>query len=90
MTRPRGAAKPGPRRSRCALLLSARSPPNPPAPTRCPPVNECGAWPSVAKNFRRSMWLATPRERVGDLPLGVDYMPKPWQPLNVLIAANRR
>jgi CheY-like chemotaxis protein len=31
-----------------------------------------------------------PRERVGDLPLGVDYMPKPWQPLNVLIAANRR
>ena len=31
-----------------------------------------------------------PRERVGDLPLGVDYMPKPWRPLNVLIAANRR
>jgi len=30
-----------------------------------------------------------PRERVGDLPLGVDYMPKPWQPLNVLIAAER-
>jgi hypothetical protein len=28
-----------------------------------------------------------PRERVGDLPLGVHYMPKPWQPLNVLIAA---
>jgi DNA-binding NtrC family response regulator len=30
-----------------------------------------------------------PRERVGDLPLGVDYMPKPWQPLNVLIAAEQ-
>jgi hypothetical protein len=28
------------------------------------------------------------RERVGDLPLGVDYMPKPWQPLDVLIAAS--
>src|SRR6266404_1229323 len=30
-----------------------------------------------------------PRERVGDLPLGVDYVPKPWQPLNVLIAAEQ-
>ena len=30
-----------------------------------------------------------PRERVGELPLGVDYMPKPWQPLNVLIAAEQ-
>ncbi len=28
-------------------------------------------------------------ERVGDLPLGVAYMPKPWQPLNVLIAAEQ-
>ena len=28
-----------------------------------------------------------PRERVGDLPPGVGYMPKPWQPLNVLMAA---
>jgi DNA-binding NtrC family response regulator len=28
-----------------------------------------------------------PRELVGDLPLGVDYMPKPWQPLNLLVAA---
>jgi len=28
-----------------------------------------------------------PRERVGQLPPGVAYMPKPWQPLNVLIAA---
>jgi len=30
-----------------------------------------------------------PRERVGDLPLGVAYMRKPWQPLNVLIAAEQ-
>jgi hypothetical protein len=30
-----------------------------------------------------------PRERVGELPLGVDYMPKPWRPLNVLIAAEQ-
>jgi len=28
-----------------------------------------------------------PRERGGELPPGVGYMPKPWQPLNVLIAA---
>ncbi len=28
-----------------------------------------------------------PRERIGELPPGVGYMPKPWQPLNVLIAA---
>jgi hypothetical protein len=31
-----------------------------------------------------------PCERVGKLPPGVGYMPKPWQPLNVLIAPNRR
>ena len=30
-----------------------------------------------------------PRERVGQLPPGVAYMRKPWQPLNVLIAAER-
>jgi len=30
-----------------------------------------------------------PRARVGELPPGVAYMPKPWQPLNVLIAAER-
>ena len=30
-----------------------------------------------------------PRERVGQLPPGVAYMPKPWQPLNVLIAAEQ-
>jgi DNA-binding NtrC family response regulator len=28
-----------------------------------------------------------PRERIGPLPPGVGYVPKPWQPLNVLIAA---
>jgi DNA-binding NtrC family response regulator len=30
-----------------------------------------------------------PCERVGKLPPGVGYMPKPWQPLNVLIAAEQ-
>ena len=30
-----------------------------------------------------------PRERAGELPPGVAYMPKPWRPLNVLIAAER-
>src|SRR5437016_12273939 len=30
-----------------------------------------------------------PCERVGGLPAGVGYMPKPWQPLNVLIAAEQ-
>jgi len=30
-----------------------------------------------------------PRARVGDLPLGVGYMAKPWQPLDVLIAAKQ-
>jgi hypothetical protein len=29
------------------------------------------------------------RDRVGDLPLGVGYMAKPWQPLDVLIAAKQ-
>src|SRR2546427_2321347 len=31
-----------------------------------------------------------PLERIRELPPRVGYMPKPWQPLNVLIAANRR
>ena len=30
-----------------------------------------------------------PRELVGELPLGVDYMLKPWQPLNLLVAAKQ-
>jgi CheY-like chemotaxis protein len=30
-----------------------------------------------------------PLERVGKLPPGVAYMPKPWQPFNVLIAAEQ-
>jgi CheY-like chemotaxis protein len=29
------------------------------------------------------------RERVGELRPSVAYMPKPWQPLNVLIAAEQ-
>jgi DNA-binding NtrC family response regulator len=29
------------------------------------------------------------RESVGKLPPGVSYMPKPWQPLNLLIAAEQ-
>src|SRR5437588_2492604 len=28
-----------------------------------------------------------PREHIGELPPGVGYMPKPWHPLNLLIAA---
>ena len=30
-----------------------------------------------------------PRDRVGVLPLGVGYMAKPWQPLDVMIAAKQ-
>ena len=30
-----------------------------------------------------------PRERFGELPPGVAYMPKPWQPLNVLMIAEQ-
>jgi hypothetical protein len=30
---------------------------------------------------------ALPRDRISELPAGVAYMRKPWQPLNVLIAA---
>src|SRR6476469_3923643 len=30
-----------------------------------------------------------PLERIRDLPPGVAYMPKPWQPLNVLIATEQ-
>jgi CheY-like chemotaxis protein len=28
-----------------------------------------------------------PLERIRELPLGVAYVPKPWQPLNMLVAA---
>jgi hypothetical protein len=31
--------------------------------------------------------IECPRE--GQLPLGVDFMPKPWQPLNLLVAAKQ-
>jgi hypothetical protein len=30
-----------------------------------------------------------PRDRARELPPGVAYMPKPWQPLDVLIAAEQ-
>jgi DNA-binding NtrC family response regulator len=30
-----------------------------------------------------------PPARIAQLPPGVEYMPKPWQPLNVLMAAER-
>ena len=30
-----------------------------------------------------------PRERVRELPPGVDYVPKPWQPLSIPIAAEQ-
>lgn len=30
-----------------------------------------------------------PRERYRDLPAGVAYMPKPWQPLNILMLAEQ-
>ena len=30
-----------------------------------------------------------PRERYRDLPAGVAYMSKPWQPLNILMLAER-
>jgi len=30
-----------------------------------------------------------PLERIRELPPGVAYVPKPWQPLNVLIAAEQ-
>ena len=34
-------------------------------------------------------YLGLPRERFRDLPLGVDYIAKPWHPLNVLITAEQ-
>ena len=30
-----------------------------------------------------------PRDRLRDLPLGVDYIAKPWQPLSLLVAAEQ-
>jgi DNA-binding NtrC family response regulator len=30
-----------------------------------------------------------PREHFGELPPGVGYMPKPWKPLNLLVAAEQ-
>ena len=33
--------------------------------------------------------LGFPPDRVRELPPGVDYMPKPWQPLSILTAAEQ-
>jgi CheY-like chemotaxis protein len=33
--------------------------------------------------------LTSGHPREGQLPLGVDFMPKPWQPLNLLVAAKQ-
>jgi hypothetical protein len=30
-----------------------------------------------------------PGERLAHMPPGVQFMPKPWQPLNILMAAER-
>ena len=47
------------------------------------------AWEVKARWPRLPMILTSgrPPDRGGDLPPGVTYMPKPWQPLKVLIAA---
>jgi hypothetical protein len=42
-------------------------------------------WPQLAV----VLTSGNPGDRLGDLPPGVRYMPKPWQPLDVLIAAER-
>jgi CheY-like chemotaxis protein len=42
-------------------------------------------WPLLPVTFTSGL----PREHVRDLPLGVDYIAKPWQPLDVLIAAEQ-
>jgi hypothetical protein len=45
---------------------------------------------NLAAGLKRKRRLAPmqPR-RGGELPPGVAYMPKPWQPLNLLIAAEQ-
>ena len=47
------------------------------------------AWEVKARWPRLPMILTSgnPPNRGGDLPAGITYMPKPWQPLKVLIAA---
>ena len=47
------------------------------------------AWEVKLRWPRLPMILTSghPCERSGELPPGITYMPKPWQPLNVLVAA---
>jgi DNA-binding NtrC family response regulator len=42
-------------------------------------------WPSLSV----ILTSGHPRELFGELPPGVAYMPKPWQPLNLLVAAEQ-
>jgi CheY-like chemotaxis protein len=42
-------------------------------------------WPRLAVVLTSGQ----PRERVRELPPGVAYVPNPWQPLNVLVAAEQ-
>jgi hypothetical protein len=37
----------------------------------------------------REVTSGYPREHIRELPPGVAYMPKPWQPLNVLVVAEQ-
>ena len=43
--------------------------------------------PTRAINRAVVLTSGHPREHIGELPPGVGYMPKPWHPLNLLIAA---
>jgi hypothetical protein len=52
--------------------------------------NICSSKPSAhAVRRLRAASGPHPLERIRELPPGVGYMPKPWQPLNVLIAAEQ-
>jgi DNA-binding NtrC family response regulator len=42
-------------------------------------------WPSLSV----ILTSGHPRKLFGELPPGVAYMPKPWQPLNLLVAAEQ-
>jgi hypothetical protein len=51
-----------------------------------------GIWPGRLLPRRERVVLTSghPLERVREFPPGVVYIPKPWQPLNVLVAPKRR